>query len=214
MAEREIVMLDERSYPSNSHQSKQRKKENDVVVEKIVQATVQKKKKSFLSRFKEDVCVEDAGTIGEYIIYDVLIPAVKDLLFDMIKGGTERALFGDTKPSSDRIRHDRGESYVSYSRYYNDRRRSSERGSSRRKSRDCDDLIFKSRGEAVSVLDRMEDMIEEYGQVSLYDVYAMCDISGDYTDQKWGWEGDALKEACVVRVREGYLLTLPRTVVL
>lgn len=212
MAERELVMLNEQQYPSNSHKSKQEKKEREVVVEKVVKAGVRKKKKSFLSRFKDDVGGEDAKTIGEYILYDVFVPAMKDMIFDMVKGGVERALFGETRPRDD-IDRSRGRSYVSYSSYYKDRDRGYSRSSRRdRRKTELDDLVFSSREDAERVLDRMLDMVEDYGQVSVYDMYALCDVTGDYTDQKWGW--DDLRRAAVVRTREGYLLDLPKAVVL
>ncbi len=211
MANREIVMLDEQ-YPSNSHKSKQRKEKDEVVVEKVVQSRVSKKKKPFLARLKDDFGGEDSRTIGDYILYDVLIPAIKDTLYDIVKGGTERALFGETRPR-DNIERDRGRSYVSYSRYYKDRDRPRDRrsGGKRPRKPDLDDVFFENRGEAERVLDRLVGIIGDYGVVSVYDLYSLCDITGDYTDRKWGWDDiTEMMYSDIVRTRDGYLLELPK----
>ena len=42
------------------------------------------------------------------------------------------------------------------------------------------------------------------------DLYDMVNITGDYTDTKWGWYD--LRGAGVERIRSGYLLDLPRPV--
>ena len=71
-----------------------------------------------------------------------------------------------------------------------------------------DDIILDTRREAEEVLDRMQDLIDNYGMVSVADLYDLVGINGSYTDNKYGWTH--LRSADVQHVREGYLLKLPK----
>lgn len=54
----------------------------------------------------------------------------------------------------------------------------------------------------------MQDLIDTYGMVSVADLYDLVGINGSYTDNKYGWTH--LRSADVQRVRDGYLLKLPK----
>ena len=71
-----------------------------------------------------------------------------------------------------------------------------------------DDIILDTRREAEEVLDRMQDLIDSYGMVSVADLYDLVGINGSYTDNKYGWTH--LRSTDVQRVRDGYLLKLPK----
>lgn len=71
-----------------------------------------------------------------------------------------------------------------------------------------EEFVFESRGEATSVLEAMEDLIDKYGPVSVADYYDLCGSwESNYEANKFGWV--TLKDAKVVRIREGYKLSLP-----
>ncbi len=210
MAERPIL-LDE-SYPSNSHRSKQKKqREEPTEIKKVTSGKVSTKKKSFMSRMKEDLGGDDARSVGSYILYDVLIPALKDTLFDMIKGGAERALFGESSHTS-RTERRKGRSYVSYSSYYRDEPRTNR--APRMSDHDIEeDIMFDSREDAELVLSKMYDLIDDFGQASVADLYSLVGISSSYTSNRWGW--DSVSRAYVKRNRSGeYSLVMPKTILL
>ena len=56
----------------------------------------------------------------------------------------------------------------------------------------------------------MEDLLDQYKLVSVADLYDLVGISGDYTDNKYGWTN--LRNARVERLRyeDGYILKLPK----
>ena len=54
----------------------------------------------------------------------------------------------------------------------------------------------------------MADLCETYGQVTVADLYDLVGISGSFTDNNYGWTD--MREASVRRVRDGYILSLPR----
>ena len=207
------------NYPSNAYKSREQKenpkKEEPKKVGKIIKGTVVQRKKSLGKRFLENFIADDMGNIVGYIIHDVLIPAAKSTLEDMVKGGIEILLHGEQKGS--RTRRDGGRSYVNYSGYSSPRRDDRDRDrrdmSQRSRARhDFGDLIFPSRGEAETVLSDLVDLTIDYGQATVANLYDFCGITENFTDNKWGWTD--LSSASVSRARDGYLLNLPRPILL
>lgn len=209
MAERDLN-ISSSDYPSNSHKSRER-----IKVEKVkLEGKVVKKKKGAGQKFVEEIIDENAKSVGAYIFSDVFIPAIKNLLSDAITNGINMLLYGDDSGSR-RSSRDHGRSYVSYNRYYDEERREHNRrrlSSSQRAMHDFEDVIFDSRSDAEKVLDRLVDIVEEYGQVSVADFYDFVGIEASYTDRNWGWAN--LRSAYVERVRSGYIINFPRTEVL
>ena len=197
-------------YKANSHKVREeQKRENKEVVERKKIEPVAKaktKKKSEIKKFTDVFIAEDVTSVKNYIVNDVLIPAAKKAISDIVTNGIDMILYGEAR-GKDR-RRDSG-SRVSYTKYYErDRDREYDRNRSRRSVYDYDDIILDTRKEAEEVLDRMDDLIDTYGVVSVADLYDLVGISGNYTDNKYGWTN--LRNADVQRVRDGYLLKLPK----
>lgn len=198
-----------KKYPPNT--PKEENKKEDKKLEKIVTGNVKKRKKTLGKKMAETFLGDDTKSVTQYIIYDVLIPAAKETLSSMVSGGVEMLLFGETKGRN--TRRDRGKSYVSYSSYYkNEDRDRRDRDRSSRARHNFDDIILDSRGEAEEVLSRLVDLVEEYGMVSVADLYELVGVTSSFTDNKYGWTN--LSSASVERVRDGYLIRLPRTTLL
>lgn len=195
------------NYTSNSHKSKETEKRQ---LQKVVKGKVRTKKKSEVRRFADVFISEDIQNVKSYVIGEVLIPAAKKALSDIVTNGIDMILYGEAGVSK---RRNSSSSRVSYQSYYDreDRRdrRDRERYSTRsRAGYNFDDIIFDSRGEAENVLCAMEDEIDNYGIVSVADLYELVGVSGNYTDNKYGWTD--LRTASVARTRDGYMLKLPR----
>ena len=191
------------NYTPNSKKSKKETIEK-VKVEKVVKGVVKKKKSGFLNSFLSD----DIADIKDYIIQDVLIPAAKKAIDDIVSNGISMLLYGETG----RGRKSSLASRVSYRSYYDDRDRSDpkdrEKNVSRTRVREYDDIILETRAEAEEVISRLDELIEVYGIASVADLYELVGISGQHTDNKYGWT--SVRDATHVRVRDGYLLKLPR----
>lgn len=56
----------------------------------------------------------------------------------------------------------------------------------------------------------MIDVLDEYDVVTVGDFYDLVDMDSVYTDRDWGW--DNLGGAYVDRVRDGYIIRLPRVI--
>ena len=206
MSERKMPTVDD--YPSNAN-SKERDKSE---VEPIVRGNV-KKKTSIFRSVRDEFIAEDAPTVGSYLLYDILLPALKDLVLDIGHGAIDSAFGGGGYRSSRRGGRDR--SYISYNRYYDDRDRrrrdrDEERYEARRRSRDFDEFIFDRREDAEDVLDRMCDYLERFDDVPVSYFYDLLGetVPGDFTSDDWGWTN--LAGARVRKVRGGYIIDLPK----
>ena len=69
-------------------------------------------------------------------------------------------------------------------------------------------VILETRAEAEDVIARLDELVDLYGMASVADLYDLVGISGQYTDNKYGWTD--VRNASHVRVRDGYLLKLPK----
>lgn len=163
------------------------------------------RKKSEIQKFADVFIQEDAQKVKSYILMDVLVPAVKKAISDIVTNGIDMILYGETG----RTKKSGTASKVSYRSYYDKRDDRRDYGSSRtRTGYDYDDVILDNRGEAEEVLSRMDELIATYGLVSVADFYDLVGITGSYTDNKYGWTD--IRNASVVRVRDGYTIKLPR----
>lgn len=187
----------------NSHRSKEEKK-----IEKVVSGPVKTKKKTEMAKFANTFISEDARNVKEYLLSDVMIPALKKLVSDLVTNGVDTLLFG----RSGRRNQSAISSKISYRNYYDSGRKpdpaSSFESSRTRTGYNYDDVVLTTLGEAEEVLLRMNEIIEEYGMVSVADMYDLVGVTGSYTDNKYGWKN--LSNAEPVRVRDGYLLKLPK----
>lgn len=195
-------------YKSNSHKSKESPADDTIrekKVNSVVTASAKTKKKSDIHKFADIIIAEDAANVKSYILMDVLIPAIKKAIADIVTNGIDMLLYGESGRSKKS-----GASKVSYRSYYDKREDRTDYSSTRsRDSLDYDDIVFNNRGDAEAVLSAMEDIIDQFGVVSVGDLYDLADISTtNYTINKYGWTN--IRSAQVVRGRDGYLLKLPR----
>lgn len=206
-------------YPSNRQKDKEIKpKESDKPkIEPVVSGEVIRRKKPWRRRFTETFVGGDARTVGSYVVLDVLIPAAKDMVADAMSMGIEKMLFGEARSVSRRGPRPGGPTgYVSYNKYASaGSARSLSRGPEfrpgsipRARPGHFDEIILATRVEAEEVIDRMFDLVSRYEEATVADLYDLVNVSGSYTDEKWGWRD--LRGATVARVRNGYLLDLPK----
>lgn len=194
-------------YKPNSHRSKEGKTEaltDRKKVEKVVHGRVRTKPKSGVSKITDVFISEDAANVKSYVVMDVLVPAVKKAISDIVRDGIDMILYGESRGRKSSSASD----YVSYRDYSRSDDRDRFRDSRSRSSYAHDDIILDSRGEAEEVLTRMDELIDTYGNVSVADLYDLVGKSSEYTDNKYGWTN--IRNAEPIRVRDGYMLKLPK----
>lgn len=202
-------------FPSNSKTPKVDPSPEPKDIQKVVSAEVIQRKRPLGKRFLDSIVGGDANTAKQYVLHDVVIPAIRDMVADSISQGVERMIFGEVKSTSRRGRSGKSGSgpYINYSRLSSNKRdpssREPELSRRARASHDFGEIVLTERAEATEVIDRLFDLVSKYEAATVSDLYDLVGVTGTYMDDKWGWTD--LRGANVRRVRDGYLLELPRT---
>lgn len=194
--------------PSNSDKAAQATKAHEPRVKKVTTGNVSRRKESTASKFKTAFFGEDVVSVKDYVIFDVMIPALKATISDMIGNGVNVLLFGE--PARNKRNGKEARSYASYYRSDRDRDVVHRRSNTIRNAFDFDDIVFDTRVDAEETISSLQDLAFDYGQATVADLYDLAGISATFTDDKWGWLKGDLRSATVRRIRDGYLLDLPR----
>lgn len=199
-------------YKPNSHKSREDNKEKTVekrVSGKVVGESAKTKKKSGVAKAVNSFVAEDLKNVKSYVTSEVLIPKIKDIVFEAVKGGIGMILFGESFKRG----QSSGAPKISYGSYYSS-------GSSVRQERpttyakpmdgfDFDEVVFATKGDAESVLAVMDETIERYGIVSVSDFYELAGVtSNNFAINRYGWSN--IRSAEILRVRDGYIIKFPK----
>lgn len=198
-------------YTPNSHKYKEQQNASSTEekkVTKVVNGPV-KTKRNDVRKLADIFISEDISNVKSYIFMDVLVPAIKKAIYDIVTNGIDMFLYG----GSGKGRNNQPGAKVSYRNYYEQKNNGGYRASDNARQSnafDYDDIVFNNRGEAEAALQQMKDIVARYGIVTVNDLYEMTPLSAPYTSQKYGWMD--VSNVDIVRVRDGYILKLPRAV--
>lgn len=169
------------------------------LAESLVDGERRTKKRGLFRRIGENVFSGDRATVKDYVIFDVLLPAFKDTVSDMITNSIDILFNGS--PSYRRNRASRFNSGVrtDYSSASMSRvrsmaqKRASEASQSYRRSYELDfEDILLYKHEADDILAEMRIRAAECPYVQLAEYYSLCGRSYDFTMRKCGWDEDDL----------------------
>lgn len=204
------------NYPSNSKgmgAGRTVPDESPKQVHRVVTGEVIRRKTPLGRRLAKNLSGDESQSVWGFVFGDIIVPAMQNMAYEAVVGSAERTLF---RGQSARILGGRGlRSHIPYNQYsmasnkvgrQNEPRQISRRG---RANHSFDEIVISSRAEAMEILNQMQVMAEKYDGVSVSDFYEMCGVSGQWTDQKWGWTH--MEGANIQRLRGGgYILNLPR----
>lgn len=201
-------------YQGNSNKGKETK-DNASKEKKIERVELQSKviarKKPLGSRFKTLFFGGQLDSAARYVGAEILLPAFRNLVVDATSKGIEKIVYGDsaypTRPRTPSY-HPR----VTYNTPIN-------RGPIRpnlpdqpnrmtRARSDDTELIFGSRSDAELVLDKLNDIIDQFVVASVADLNEIVGIPTTHIDNKWGW--DTVRFAEIRQTRDGFVLNLPQ----
>lgn len=201
-----------KDYPSNSDKTKANMQKVSYNKPMLNGKVSVKRKSASTERFKEQ-----AEEIKRYTIQDVILPGLKDVVWDIATTALNTFLFGRTESAS----QNRSRPYTSSIQYsstsnYNRVGRpsySSQRSNSTRvasvDTRPEEEFIFERKSDADTVLDELRGAVANFGVVSVQSLFEMCNKTAPFTANKFGWMN--LDDACVERTRDGYIIRLPRS---
>lgn len=180
------------------------------------------RKEAGLNRKLKDVFISDsAGSVGDYLVWDVVVPGIKNMLQQAGHGLVDGIFGTGGRSGSSRYSYSRssgepsyrsGSSRPSYS--YSRNEKEYERRESRRRRTMDSEVVLRSWNDAEDVRDGMIELLERYGRVTVSDMNALAGLSDrDFTDTEWGWEDmSGAHIRTVLRYFEdgdGYALELP-----
>ena len=184
-------------------------------VEKAIQGSATKRKKSLGRIFYDTFIDGDIQDVKRYLVEDVIVPAIKENFADLVNSTISMLLFGEATRRLPRKQGNGTGSKVNYGGYFNGGQKPERlpRYERSRSARSCDDVYFNSRGEAELVLDGMQEILNDYKQVTVADFYDLAGVSTEFTDNKYGWTD---LRGCEVRgsARNGYYIVLPKCIAL
>lgn len=190
----------ENTYKPNSNKFKEEQSAavEEKKVEKIISGEVKVRKKSGFRKMMDNFISDDVPNIRTYICKDVVVPTIKKIISETV----DIALFGRSRGSG-RSLADK----VSYNKYYKSDYTPVNTVNTRT-GYGYNEIVLESRGEAERVLSQMNDLIETYDMVSVADLYDLVGITGEYTDNRYGWTN--IRNANIRRVSDGFLLEMPK----
>lgn len=183
-------------------------------IKAVVKSDVIIQKPSLGRKIKDVFIAADFKTVVGHVVYEVLIPAAKNMFVNSVEEGVHRLVYRGAP--LDRRRLPPGASGPPRFSYNNPINRGEYRdprtspplpGTNRVPRRGRNDYILTTREDANLVLERMGDILEVYEVVSVADLNELVGFPVTHTDNKWGW--DDLTGVDVRQIREGYLIELP-----
>ena len=174
---------------------------------KVIAGTVETSTKK---KIRNSIIAKDGQTVKEYAIFDVLIPSIKRLFYDFSNKILSMILFGDGRGSgspSGPYDYSRQYQKVSFGGINNYQTSPAPSGRPTYSGFEYDNFIFESRGDVEKVIDQLTDCIEQYGQVSVADLYDAIGKTAPYTAENYGWISMAGAKAGISS--EGFRIVLP-----
>lgn len=183
-------------YRQENQEKSDRERLRAVVKKEAVAST----KKPLSQKFADLFVNEDADDIKSYIVFDVVVPGIKNTILDVI----EMAFFGTTTGRGKSKKKDR----TDYKSYYGGR--SSKREREERRDRRGDDkldyrnIVLTHRDDAEEVVEQLHKRIEKHGGASIADLFDLIDEPSNYNDNNWGWTSK--RDIGIRRISRGFLI--------
>lgn len=205
------------NYAANSHKAKAeaaKQQSPERKNEKVTKGTVSIRKKSPAAKFVETFIQEDAKTMRGYLLDDVVVPAIKTTISDVVKNTIDMMFWGKSGRPRSNMPASRIQ-YTSYSKQQSLQARQIQQ-QPKASSYEFDEFEFNDRQDAIDVRDRMVEQLGIYQMVSVADFKDFAGVDPKYmkyTDNKYGWTD--LSNAEVVHVPGGkWKIDFPKAIVL
>lgn len=207
------INIDDLPGNSNTQKAKEireiRKNEDDVTPKRKAVAKARVRKQATTTRISDIFVAEDIKSVANHVFSNLIIPRFKVLIVDTITSAARAFFLGESVIDGSSARRD-SSGLIPYNSIYRTKttvRSSSDQGRSIFR---YNDLIFDNYGDARLLLDTLDEMIADSGEVSVSDMYAAVDRSCPYTYEYFGWKN--ISSAKIVSDTEGYWIKMPRPV--
>lgn len=186
-------------------------------VKKVIKGNASFAKPSLLKRIKSTFISDDASNVGSFIVDDIIVPSIQDGIMNSIISAATM-IFG------------RGRSgYYGYRPYNNVSRaswrqpdkydntpydkygyRRDDRGSTYRSTRSYRDVELDNYEDMLDVIQELYSTLERYHMVRVSDYFSAAGLTGEFTDNQWGWYNLPPRMAPKRTMSGRWTLDLPR----
>lgn len=201
-------------YSSNSFKSRETdKKEEMKKPNKVISGKATLKERSGAQKVADNIIVGSAKSTGDYILTEIIFPAIKNMVWSAISNGIHMMLFGSNSSKSSKVR---GSNIIYDGGSYRDDYTSYSRDKSRPIARRAifENPILDSLEDANAVLDAMEDAISHYQYASWATLYDIIGIDTDnWQANKFGWTDIRGADIATIHRTDGtigYELRMPK----
>lgn len=185
-------------------------------IKAVVNGKVSKpKERSLFKKVAETFAIGNIRDARDYIVTDVVVPGILDLLYDGATRGLGKLIYGNGAAAKKKSKGMSGTDYSSGIRRLSDGETWRKTVEDRRKETavtniyDYNEIELETKADAETLLDCMIDYLDVHDIISVADMYSMANYnSGNYTDNYWGW--DNLAGSHITRTDNGWALVLPR----
>lgn len=161
------------------------------------------------TRLRDLFIPEDIHAVREHLVRDVVGPAIKKVLFDVLVSGVEAILYPNGKPGGS------SGTKISYNGFFSGQQSQTKAPAQpfRSGTIDCESVIFQNRRDAEAVLDVLYDILQSYRAVRVADFYEAAGVTFDnYTANNYGWTD--LSGARILMTYDGYVIRMPKPCVI
>lgn len=163
--------------------------------------SINEKAKKGIAKIFDGFFKSDAKSIGDYIVEEVLDPAVRDIASKAIKGSTDMWLYGKDmeKKSSSNVRR------VNYSGRFDE----DEPVKEFKRRPTFTSITLPSKSDCEAVLSQARNYLKKYPVVTVADIFEWADIHTDnYMANEFGWA--KVDQFEIVPVQNGWEIRMPR----
>jgi len=187
-------------------------------MQKMVSAQPTKVKKNLISRLVTGVLGPDGlPGLGNYVAEEIVIPALKNLVYDAIESTARKAMFGKgggpSRGGYNRAYSNSSRQATDYNNRYSTTRREvnrDERKVARPSARYVvEEYSIDNRQDALDVLTSLVENADRYDVTSVADYYDAIGIHAKHTDHNYGWTIDTIQDATIQPVQGGYIIKFP-----
>ena len=188
---------------------RERERLDPILDEKQIVST----KKPLSKKFADTFLSEDIGSVKEWLVFDVVIPGLKNAFLDTVHMLVEGEARPKSSSKSSRYYYDDDDEYTDYrSRYSGSKSR--KKSKYERQDRDKvyysdDDVDFRNivvrrRKAAEKIVRMMRGRIRDFGSVSVAELLDSINAVGKWSDNDWGWTDE--RDIGIREVRDGFLI--------
>lgn len=196
-------------FPGNSNASKVAA-QNRSKKDKVVQGAVTMAKPSLSKKLVSTFCGSEIPDVKAYFLKDVLIPTLQGAVIDffaMMFWKRPITGFRGNNFTGVNVAPRTNYTYGNYSTYQPQPNPNNKSSILNQTRPDISGFRFATQADAETVLTNMVSAIEQFGKVSVNDLYDFVGITAPFSDVYWGWTN--LSTATTRRYADGYALILP-----